>query len=189
MSIYSANGIAIAVAGTVLDTVLIRHKRNIAGIFPDVTIQETHEDELEITSHPTEGGNVSEHAFMRPVELTMHVAWSDSKPLQTLIKDGLNGSFGSSVRDVYQQLLDLQKSRVPFAVVTGKRSYENMLVSSIRVDTSLATENSLVADIHFKEVIIVHTQTQLLPSSDLQASPQKTNPPANTGTKQPVQTS
>ena len=71
-------GIA-AVAGGVIDTILIRQGRNIAGIYPDVVVKESHRDEMEITEHPIESGaSISDHAFKRPAELLVQFGWSDS---------------------------------------------------------------------------------------------------------------
>jgi hypothetical protein len=40
---------------------------------PDATIEEVHNDELEITDHPVEKGTtISDHAFKRPSELIDH---------------------------------------------------------------------------------------------------------------------
>jgi hypothetical protein len=165
------------------DAVIVRSKRNIQGLFVDVAISEEHEDELEITDHPTEGSMVSDHAFAKPKELRMVVAWSDSRPQNS----STQGSFGTTTRDIYKKLLDLKDSKQLLSVVTGKRTYSNLLLKSIRVKTDVETEYSLVAELHFREVILVRTKTQSLPPDAFQAQPQKTAAPVNTGSKQPVQ--
>jgi hypothetical protein len=159
--------------------VVMRGKRNIQGIFVDVILSEQHEDRMEITDRPTEGGIVSDHAFAKPKELTMVCAWSNSKPNA--------GNFGSTPDDIYKKLLDLMNSKQLLSVVTGKRSYNNLLIENIRVETNIETENSLVAEIRFREIIVVQTKTTLIADASNQAAPQKTNPPVNTGTKQLVQ--
>lgn len=162
------------------DTVLIRRGRSIDNIFPDVAIEERHLDELEITSHPVEqGAAISDHAFKRPVELIMRVGWSNSSSFATF--------FTGSVRDIYQQLLDLQARREPFDVVTGKRAYSNMLLRALLVTTDKDSENTLMVEASFQEVIVVNTQTALLAPIASQALPQKTASPVNTGTVQPKQ--
>ena len=43
--------------------------RNIGGIFPDVTTEEIHRDELQITQHPVEtGAPVTDHCFYAAVD-------------------------------------------------------------------------------------------------------------------------
>jgi hypothetical protein len=45
------------------------------------TIEELHTDDLEITEHPVEqGANIADHAFKRPAEVVLKLAWSNSPP-------------------------------------------------------------------------------------------------------------
>lgn len=53
--------------------------RKIGSIIANITIRERHQDDLEITDHPVEqGAQISDHAFKRPAEVTIEVAWSNS---------------------------------------------------------------------------------------------------------------
>ncbi len=53
--------------------------RSIGTLIPDVIVGEAHRDELIITQHPVEGGGIiSDHAFLRPVEVEMQIGYSDS---------------------------------------------------------------------------------------------------------------
>lgn len=164
-----------------LETLLLRQGRSIAGIFPNVLIEERHTDEIEITQHPVEQGSpVSDHAFKRPMRLVMRVGWSNSNVLLNYVKGA------GDIKDVYEQLLALQRTFKPFSVTTGKRNYSNMMLQTITVITNKETENSLVADLEFEEVILVQTltSTALLPPVAQQADPSKTASPANNGTQQ-----
>jgi len=165
-----------------LETILIKKARSIAGIFPDVVIEEIHHDELEITNHPVSQGGapnvISDHAFKRPAELGMRVGWSPSGSVFNLGSD--------YIYDVYQQLLDLQNTREPFEISTGKRSYESMMLRSLAVVTNKETENCLMVEARFQQVIIVQVRTTTLPPSLYQATPQKTAEPQDTGTVQPT---
>ncbi len=170
----------IAIAGN-LETVLLRQGRNIAGIIPNVTIEEHHSDEIEITQHPVEQGSpVADHAYKRPMRLLMSVGWSNSSALLNLVQ----GS--GDIKDIYQQLLSLQSSLQPFSISTGKRSYSNMLLRRISVNTNKESENALLAELEFEQVILVSTQTSttLLPPVANQADPATTASTANTGTQQ-----
>ncbi len=148
-------------------------QRQIGTLIPDVTVREVMRDEIVITDHPVErGAAISDHAFARPCEIEMQAGWSDS-----------TGGYVGYARDVYDALLSLQKSREPFDVTTGKRSYQNMLISSLAVQTDERSENILMVTVRIREVIIVSTQTTIAPKS-AQASPQKTMPTTNTGQQQ-----
>jgi hypothetical protein len=121
-----------------------------------VVVDEDHDDELQIVEHPVEfGANIADHAFRRPAELRLRMGWTQS------------GAYGhnrspaqvGNVIGMYEQLLALQRLRLPFEVWTGKRHYTNMLVAGIRVHTDAKFEWSLLADVVLREVLLAHTQT------------------------------
>lgn len=164
----------------VIDDVLIRSSRSIAGIIPQVVIQEHHRDELQITEHPVEqGAAITDHAFSIPSSCTMRCGWSDSGSLLSI------GTGISDPDSAYSMLLSLQASRQPFDVLTGKRTYSNMLIKSLDVITDASTENALIIEIELKQILIAQTMTTTLPPSANMASPEQTAPTANAGTKQP----
>lgn len=153
-------------------------QRNIGGFTADVTIAEEHTDELTITEHPVEqGASISDHAYKSPMRVVIRVGYSNSS-------QGAGGDPGY-VTAQYQNFLTLQATRQPFAIVTGKRRYSNMLVQSLAVTTDQTTENALLLTVTCREVIIVATQTATVPPADQHASPQKTAPVTSTGTVQP----
>lgn len=152
--------------------------RNMGGIVFDVTVEEQHEDSLEITSHPVEhGAEISDHAHVKPATVTIRAGVSNC------------GVFGDEyrARDVYEQLLALQRAREPFAIITGKRLYENMLVETLTVVTAADTENALMVSAQCREVIIVETQTTTIPPRARHKSPAKTGGTSDKGQKQPRQ--
>lgn len=200
-----ALGYVSAAAQIGLDSILIRPKRSIGGIVAQVTIEEVHHDDLEITDHPVEqGAIISDHAFSRPSEVTIRCAWSNSPSASSLVEGVagaasstvsgvqslVTGNTASSVRDVYAKLIELQRSRLPFDVFTGKRVYRNMLVKSLTVTTDKEHEQSLLVTATLRQVIIV--QTQLLnvaaPAAQ-QADPAATQPQVNSGAKSLIPTS
>lgn len=144
----------------ILSTLFSQQSRKIGLIIPDVVISEKHSDVLEITEHPTEdGAPVADHAYKRPSELTMEVGFSGGGSLLDLLDTSSIGlSLGLSPKETYQSLLDLQASRLPFDVVTGKRIYSNMLIRVIDVTTDRTSENVLMASLTLKEVIISQAQ-------------------------------
>ncbi|MBZ9939133.1 hypothetical protein LB518_22745 [Mesorhizobium sp. BR1-1-16] len=163
----------------ILDTaaavaVIIRPARLIGFLIPDVTIEETARDNLFITQHPVEqGASISDHAFAMPVELEMTVGWSNATA----------GIFGFTYI-VYQEMLALQKTRRPFTVYTPGRSYQNMLIRTVEKRTNAQIADSLIVRVILQQVLIVSTQVTSTGSAATQASPQKTAPTANLGTKQ-----
>lgn len=92
----------------------------------------------------------------------------------------LTGNSQDQIRAIYAQLVELQVSRIPFDVLTGKRAYRSMMFKRLRAVTTKETENSLIVVAHCKEVLIVSTRVVAV-SPTAQASPQLTNPPQDFG--------
>lgn len=152
-------------------------QRRISTLIPDVVVREVSRDELVITDHPVEtGAAISDHAFMRPVEVEMVIGWSDSTAGQV-----------GYIREVYEELLSLQKKREPFDISTGKRNYTSMLPGTISVQTDDRSENILMVTARFREIIIV--STQMTSPKSAQASPEKTGSTTDMGQKQLKSTS
>lgn len=144
-------------------------KRQIGPIQVNVTINETANDVLTITKQPVQqGASITDHAYMEPTVFSAQVLFSDNL-LQSLSK-------------VYQDLLDLQSSRVPFDIVTPKRIYRNMLISSLGQTTDKSTENCLAISLTCQEVIIVSVTTTQVPRIK-QKTPAETGKTENVGKK------
>ncbi|WP_079218934.1 phage baseplate protein [Herbaspirillum robiniae] len=175
----------------ILDNVLITPKK-IGPITVQVAIEETFEDELQITEHPVErGAEISDHAFKRNPAVTMQCGWSNSDYealLGTVEAIFTDGSLPSSeyIQQVYSQLLALQELAVPFEVMTSMRNYESMLIKSLVVKRDLRTGNALNVQATMKHIRIVDTQATRLPPRDDQADPEKTAETENTGVKAAV---
>lgn len=127
---------------------------------------------------------IADHAYKRPAELTMEVGFSGGGSLLDFASSLTATSLlGLSPRETYQSLLDLQASRVPFNVVTGKRIYSNMLIRVLDVTTDRASENVLMASLTLREVIISQTQTISVANKSDMTDGVSTSPLQNTGTK------
>ena len=199
-----ALGFITAAAQYYLDSILIKPKRSIGAFTAQVTIEEVHHDELEITDHPVEqGAAISDHAFKRPAELILTLGWSNSPSIVGLLPGVISGLQGTSapglqstlsgantnqIRETYANLLQLQVGRIPFDVYTGKRAYTNMLLKGLSTTTNKDTENSLIVTAILRQVIIVQTRfvTVAAPVAN-QANPGATNPVVDAGTKRVVQ--
>lgn len=178
-----------------LSVLLQQRSRKIGIIIPDVVVSEKHSDILEITEHPVEqptnagssgegAGYISEHAFRRPSEVVMETGFSGGGSLLDFADTSAIGlSLGLSPKELYQELLKLQRDRIPFDVVTGKRLYSNMLIRALEVTTDKSSENVLLATISLREVIITSTQTVKVASKENMADGVGTSAVQNTGTK------
>lgn len=132
--------------------------RAVGGLVFDATFEEDHESELEITDNPVETGVVvSDHAYMRPLEITISAGVTDT-PLATRPNDPFASDASRSQR-AFDLLTQLQASREPFDVQTGLKLYRNMLVRRIRTAQDAATSQVFVFTAELREVKIVSTRT------------------------------
>lgn len=176
----------------ILSTLFHLQSRRIGIIIPDVVVSEKHSDTLEITEHPVERptssgtGSVSDHAYRRPSEVTMEVGFAGGGSLLDFADTTTLGiNLGLSPSETYAQIIDIQRSRVPFDVVTGKRLYSNMLIRAIEVTTDRTTENVLSAVLTLREVIITQTQTITVADKTDMKEGVNTSSVINTGSKAP----
>lgn len=70
-----------------------------------------------------------------------------------------------------------------FTLVTGKRTYPNMVITELSVRTDRTSEYSLMVEAHFQEVMIVTTKFTTQPAQTDQASPSQTASPTDQGDK------
>jgi hypothetical protein len=185
-----------------LQNVTITATRPRRGIYPDkapkgvdlpgpilaqATVEEAHHDEMEIVDHPIENGAaITDHAFKRPAEVTLRLAWSNSPNTLGPAASGatLAGTSRSQVAAIYEQLRYLQAERILCTLYTGKRGYDNMLLKSLAETTNSQTENALFIVATFRQLIIVSTSVvQLSAPANAQRFPTQTQPTASLGAK------
>lgn len=158
---------------------LITHPnpRQIGTIIPDIVIEEIGHDQLQISEFPVEtGAPISDHAYKRPPEIIMRCGFSNS----TVQSEGY-------VQEVYALLLQLQAQLQPFNVTSGKRQYQNMLISSLLVTTDQESEYALNIVVGLKMVIITSTSGggQFADPAN-QALPEQTSGVNNSGQQSPI---
>ena len=151
--------------------------RSMGGLVFDAVFEETHESELEVTDNPVETGVVvSDHAFMKPLKVTLSAGVSDT-PLKYWQSSGGTGkdawtkqdgddpfaSDSGRVRRAYELLTELQALAEPFDVQTGLKLYSNMVCTSIRTSQDKETAGALLFTATLREVIIVYTQVVSYP--------------------------
>ena len=145
-------------------------KRAIGPFTGYVCLNEDSVDNLEITQHPVQrGAAITDHAYSNPNTVAIRFIYTPN--------------LSAPLDQIYQQLLDLQSSREPFTIITGKRIYQNMLFKALRVDTGVRTENVLSVMGDFQEVILVDIEETNVPPKNQQKIPEKTDSVSNLGDK------
>ena len=136
---------------------LVLFKTNLDGYFFDAIIDSQHTHQAKITSHPVQSGaNITDHIYIEPVELTMTIRMSDS------FNSYVNGQFsGGPSRSVnaYNVLRELQRTRVPFQVVTRLETYQNMVIETLSVADDYKTLYALEARVTLKQILVVQVRT------------------------------
>lgn len=168
------------IAATFIGPILLRAPRMIDTIVPDCAVEEYSVDNLSVTKNPVEqGAAISDHCFKEPAEVILRYGFSNSSAANPLIPN-IGGE--DYVIQVYEGLLQLQARRVPFDIVTGKRQYTNMLLTSLAQTTDHTTEYSLMVVARCNEVIITQTTAVSAPPN-LQAQNQA-DPASTSATQQ-----
>lgn len=144
-------------------------RRSIGLFNATVTVEEVASDDLEITQHPVQqGAAVTDHAYLKPATVSIKIMFNDAD---------------APLAETYAKLRQLQASREPFDVVTGKRAYKNMLLKSLGQTNDALTENILSISAELQEVFIVQVETTTVPPRKHQANPGKTGATENAGQK------
>jgi hypothetical protein len=184
-----------------------------SSIVAHATIEEVHQDEMEITEHPVEQGTtISDHAFVRPAELIITAGWTNSSNETSVI--GAVAGFAtaessaaraligaaefasgvltllsggvSPVQQAYDNLLAAYQARTLFTVYTGKRPYKNMLIKSLSTTTDKRNENAMLVRIVMRQILMVQTQTVTVPDPSNMSDPARTASPEEGATAYPV---
>lgn len=155
------------------------YQRSIAGVTPDVTIEESARDELVITEHPVEqGAPISDHAYKRPCEVTIRAGFGEGYGWDDVTAPG--GAYGF--------LLSAQAAFTPFDLYTGKRKYTNMLIQGLSQTTDSHSEHTLMITVALREVILVATQLKESPTGvgSNQSAPESTGGSVDRGQLDPI---
>lgn len=148
----------------------------VAGIVIDATVSEEHRSTCELTENPVEeGAKITDHVQLQPSELTIEGVITDSPlgyaligNIQNIVRS-VSTLFGQASRsiDAYKDLLDLQKSRKPFTVITGLKRYENMILTELSVPRTAETGNAIHFRAVMKEIRIVKSKASTLSNSSI----------------------
>ncbi len=132
-------------------------KTNIAGYFFDAILKTDYSRSLTITSSPVMlGANLSDHAYVNPVELIFQIGMSDTA--RSIINGQFSGGTSRSL-NAFRVLAELQEQRAPLNVMTRLGSFRNMLIESIAVPDDYTTLYGLRATVTMKEIFIAQVGT------------------------------
>lgn len=139
----------------------------------DVTIDESHEWTLDVTTNPVEtGAPISDHIQELPDRLTI-TGMITNTPLTGSIIDIFSNAFQSlidgkgnddRVKTTFDLLRTMYEQRELVNVYTKYRIYENMALTSINIPRSSGIGDAINFTAQFMHIRIVDTQTTDIPS-------------------------
>jgi hypothetical protein len=129
----------------------------------DGVVKETHTKKASISKNPMENGvSLADHAVMEPAELTLEIAISDT-PLSEVDAKRFTGSDRRSVT-AWAELEKWMAAFVPFDIVTGLKTYKNLLISSMSTEQDKDSGGALFATIQLQQVTFASTATVVYPA-------------------------
>ena len=138
-------------------TDLIYVKTNIGGYFFDAFLRQDHSSELEITDHPVQSGsNISDHAFMKPRELTLELGMTEA--FDSIVPGQFADNYMRSV-SAFRLLQDLQRTAQPLRILTRLQLYENMILQRLSAPDDYITRHALKCTATFREIIVPEVKT------------------------------
>jgi len=119
----------------------------------DASLNEDHRFDTIVTRNPVEDGSLyTDHVVLLPVVLELSCRVSDAS--LSYLTPAVTGKEGRS-NQAYYKLVELQRDKEPFSVITGINTYENMLVESISIPRSSKDGYSLRFNMVLTELPIV----------------------------------
>lgn len=133
-----------------VQNILVFNKRYIGSIRVQVVVSEQTTDVLTVTKQPVQqGASITDHSYKEPTVFAHSIYFQDN--------------LTTSLSKLYQQLLDLQSSGEPFIIVTPKRTYKSMLMTSLAQTTDKLTENCLAIHASYQQVILIPIESATVP--------------------------
>lgn len=158
----------------------------------DVTQDEIHEWNNEVTQYPVEiGSPISDHIQLNPDNLTISGLITNSAIGESALSELAGGD--DRTQTAFDVLLELRNNRQLVTVYTKHKIYTDMAIKSVNLPRDAAIGDALKFKIEFINVRLVETQTTEVPDGiskklDKKSGDdvkKKTEPPTNNGKTEP----
>lgn len=162
------------------ENLFIRTQRFIGGVQLDTVTIEDHDNSVLITKNPVEDGvDITDHAIIQPKLLFIQGAVTDT-PLGAAafgqLVDSVTSLFGTTTptngtrsQNAYNLMLALMEAREPFEVSTKLRTYNNMLMTSLKTVQDKDSSRIVLLNMVFEEIITTESATINLTEADVSA--------------------
>lgn len=137
---------------------LVLVKTNIAGYFFDGFLDVNHTINTVVTSHQVQqGANISDHAYVEPIEVTMTVKMSDA--MSGMVEEQFQGISYTRSTAAYRILRQLQEQRKVFQIHTRLETIQNMMITNITVDDDVNNIYGLECKVTMREILVAREKS------------------------------
>lgn len=144
----------------------------------DCTLSIDEDHEVQITEIPIEtGATLSDHAVNKPVTLRMSGIVSDAPADALEALDSIADDTAAKSQTYYDSIRVFKDQKIPLMIVTERRVFESMMLTSIRFHADPTTGKVLSVEISAREVFFAESARVAL-AEDVQptATPKKKAP-------------
>lgn len=144
------------------------NKPEIVGVQFDLRISESHDLNATPTQFPVEGTaeDIVEHIILNPRVVSIEAYMSNI--------DDDNRALGENARNALAELDKIRVERLPLDLITEHIAYNNMVLTSISAGhpgSGPTDRGSMTYELTFQQVIILNTNTILVPAEQLNDAP------------------
>jgi hypothetical protein len=152
-------------------------KKMIGTFVVDAFLAEHYQFSNSVTDIPVEEGGVIADHIVEDQDVISVEAFIGNAAFEVITMDGNSVSNLQApdkmarVRQAYQELKRLAKSKQPLDVVLGLETFTNMAITSFTIDREAETGANLPFTMEFKKLKIVHSDTVKINASAKEAGP------------------
>lgn len=131
----------------------------------DVSPSQQHSGDVDVTEHPVEqGSDISDNARPKQKQLTFEGFFTDT-PIPGRDPSRIGQLQEGRSANAYQVLAGLRDSGSLVSVVTGLKTYQNMVITALTVPIDARTGDALRFSISFRAIRIVESQVDVHPAT------------------------
>lgn len=132
----------------------------IGNVELDIIVNEGASATARVTKNPVENGaDINDHIIIDPMTFTVTGVVSNAASGFFDIADSAAQLFRNRTNSqaAWDDLLKLQADRIPFTLIQGLRSYDNVVITSLTENQDATTSNALMFTATLTELILVDT--------------------------------
>lgn len=167
------------------------------GLIPlSITLSETHSYQATVSQHPIEDArSVADHVQTGGVKISIEGVISSVPdytppvgPVPTFARPDTGIAPGAPPADAYAQLLEVFNKKERFDLVTGLKTYPNMVFARLSIKRDKTTSAALSFTADLEQLQIVNAQTVEVFKSDVQDKAGKTKDKGKQAAKETPET-